>query len=208
MHDVETFATPKPTRLVERILELATDADSIVLDSFAGSGTTGHAVLKLNARDGGRRQCLLIEREAYAETLTAERLRRVMAGYGSGAAAVAGTGGAFGFYTLGAPLLDPDTGLLAAGTPWAVLAPYVWRAETGRPLEAAPVAPLLGRDGATAYYLHYDPAADSVLDRAWLRQHGVAAPAVVYADACLLDAAELAELGVAFRKLPRDLRAL
>ena len=73
--------TPKPVRLIERILELTTDKDSLILDSFAGSGTTAHAVLALNAKDGGKRRFILCETEAYADTLTAERVRRVIRGY-------------------------------------------------------------------------------------------------------------------------------
>jgi adenine-specific DNA-methyltransferase len=73
--------TPKPVRLIERILEITTDENSLVLDSFAGSGTTGHSVLALNAKDGGNRQFILCEMENYADDLTAERLRRVIKGY-------------------------------------------------------------------------------------------------------------------------------
>jgi len=73
--------TPKPVPLLERVLDLACSPDSIVLDSFAGSGTTAHAVLKANARDGGARRFLLVESEDYAERLTAERVRRVINGY-------------------------------------------------------------------------------------------------------------------------------
>jgi adenine-specific DNA-methyltransferase len=73
--------TPKPTRLIQRILEIATDKDSLILDSFAGSGTTAHAVLALNAKDGGNRRFILVETESYADTLTAERVRRVAQGY-------------------------------------------------------------------------------------------------------------------------------
>ena len=75
------FETPKPTALVERVLEIATEEDSIVVDSFAGSGTTAHAVLSLNAKDGGNRKFLLVECEDYADTLTAERVRRIISGY-------------------------------------------------------------------------------------------------------------------------------
>ena len=75
------FATPKPTRLIDRVLELATDRDSIILDSFAGSGTTAHSVLATNARDSGNRRFILVEGESYANTLTAERVRRVIKGY-------------------------------------------------------------------------------------------------------------------------------
>lgn len=77
----DVFVTPKPTSLIQRILELGTDEDAIVLDSFAGSGTTAHAVLAQNAKDGGNRKFILVECEGYADTLTAERVRRVIEGY-------------------------------------------------------------------------------------------------------------------------------
>ena len=75
------FATPKPTALLERILEIAADDDSLILDSFAGSGTTAHAVLKANTKDNGTRRFILVEGEPYADTLTAERVRRAINGY-------------------------------------------------------------------------------------------------------------------------------
>ena len=75
------FATPKPVRLLDRILSIATQPDSLVLDSFAGSGTTGQAVLRLNQRDNGYRRFILVECEDYADELTAERVRRVINGY-------------------------------------------------------------------------------------------------------------------------------
>ena len=75
------FATPKPLLLLQRILELATDESSIILDSFAGSGTTAHAVLSANKRDGGNRRFVLVECMNYADNVTAERVRRVINGY-------------------------------------------------------------------------------------------------------------------------------
>jgi adenine-specific DNA-methyltransferase len=75
------FDTPKPKKLLERILDVATNPASLILDSFAGSGTTAHAVLAANARDGGNRRFILVEGEDYADTLTAERVRRVINGY-------------------------------------------------------------------------------------------------------------------------------
>ncbi|MGO8837556.1 MAG: site-specific DNA-methyltransferase [Limisphaerales bacterium] len=77
----DIFITPKPTSLVQRILTLGTKKNSIILDSFAGSGTTAHAVLALNKKDGGNRKFILVETEDYADTLTAERVRRVIEGY-------------------------------------------------------------------------------------------------------------------------------
>ncbi|MGH8729456.1 MAG: site-specific DNA-methyltransferase [Burkholderiales bacterium] len=77
----ELFVTPKPVGLVERILSIATRPDSLVLDSFAGSGTAAHAVLTANKKDGGNRRFILVECEDYADRLTAERVRRVINGY-------------------------------------------------------------------------------------------------------------------------------
>lgn len=75
------FDTPKPVRLVSRVLDIASNPDAIILDSFAGSGTTAHAVLEANKRDGGNRKFILVEMEDYADKLTAERVRRVINGY-------------------------------------------------------------------------------------------------------------------------------
>ncbi len=81
LKDQESTITPKPVALIERILELASEPDSLILDSFAGSGTTAHAVLKANAKDGGNRKFILVEGEHYADKLTAERVRRAIKGY-------------------------------------------------------------------------------------------------------------------------------
>jgi adenine-specific DNA-methyltransferase len=75
------FITPKPVKLIERVLQIFSEPDSIILDSFAGSGTTAHAVLAANQKDGGNRRFILVESEHYADTLTAERVRRVINGY-------------------------------------------------------------------------------------------------------------------------------
>ncbi len=79
--DTVQFATPKPTSLIGAILEIGANETALILDSFAGSGTTAHAVLKANAKDGDTRRFILVESEAYADTLTAERVRRASLGY-------------------------------------------------------------------------------------------------------------------------------
>lgn len=81
MGQADVFDTPKPTRLIERILQIATGPNDIILDSFAGSGTTAHAVLNLNKADGGKRRFILVEMEDYADSITAERVKRVIQGY-------------------------------------------------------------------------------------------------------------------------------
>jgi adenine-specific DNA-methyltransferase len=77
----ELFITPKPVELVERVIEIGAADNALILDSFAGSGTTAHAVLKANAKDGGHRRFILVEGEDYADRLTAERVRRAIKGY-------------------------------------------------------------------------------------------------------------------------------
>ena len=75
------FAFPKATHFMARVLDLCANENALILDSFAGSGTTAHAVLAANERDGGNRKFILVEGEDYADTLTAERVRRVINGY-------------------------------------------------------------------------------------------------------------------------------
>ncbi|MDC4865534.1 site-specific DNA-methyltransferase, partial [Acinetobacter baumannii] len=107
----ENFDYPKPVSLIETLLFSFSNKNALILDSFAGSGTTAHAVLKLNAQDGGNRRFILCEMMDYAESITAERVRRVMEGYGEGNKKVEGLGGSFDFYELGDALFS-ESGLL------------------------------------------------------------------------------------------------
>lgn len=102
----DVFVTPKPVQLLDRILQIASSKDAIVLDSFAGSGSTAHAVLALNKQDGGKRKFILVECEDYAQSLTAERVRRVIKGVpkAKDEDLKNGLGGNFGYYTLGEEL--------------------------------------------------------------------------------------------------------
>lgn len=205
LHDVDLkFDTPKPVALIERILEIASESDSIVLDSFAGSGTTAQAVNNLNKQDGGNRKFILIEMEDYAETITAERVKRVIKGY----AGNEGTGGSFDFYTLGQPLFMEDGNLNeAAGL--AKIRAYVWYTETGQPLEekAHEDSPaFMGQLNQTAYYFNYQPDETTALDHAFLATLKTkAAQYVIYADNCLLPTEYLAKHKIIFKKIPRDL---
>ena len=100
------FPQPKPTKLVKFLLAILRRKDAIVLDSFAGSGTTAHAVLALNKEDGGNRKFILVECEKYADTTTAERVRHVIKGVPAARdqSLQEGLGGTFTYYTLGAPV--------------------------------------------------------------------------------------------------------
>ena len=127
------FDTPKRTEFVKRLIDMATDEDSLVLDSFAGSGTTAHAVLALNKSDGGKRKFILVECEDYADSITAERVRRVISGV-PGARDVAlrdGLGGSFTFCALGAPI-DEEAMLTGEALPeFGALANYLLYVSTG-----------------------------------------------------------------------------
>ena len=152
------FATPKPAQLIQRILQIATDHDSLVLDSFAGSGTTGHAVLKQNAEDGGRRRFILVEMDAgIASQVTAERVRRVSSGYTNAKGqAVEGLGGGFQFCRLSAEPLFTAEGQIRADVTFAQLAEFVWFAETGTAYPGPADSPLLGAHAGRAVYLLYN----------------------------------------------------
>lgn len=104
----KTFDYPKSVALIESVVQAITKDADIILDSFAGSGTTAHAVLNMNKADGGHRKFILVEMMDYADSITAERVKRVIKGYGEGKNAVEGTGGNFSFYDLGEPLLMGD----------------------------------------------------------------------------------------------------
>ena len=207
------FATPKPHELIEQILRIATDKDSIVLDSFAGSGTTAHAVLNMNKEDGGNRRFILVEMMEYAETVTAERVKRVISGYGQGDKAVAGTGGGFGYYELGEPLMNGD--VLNEDLPVEKIREYVWHTETrgtGNVQQVTDVGSdpyLLGAVDETAYYFCYEKAKKVTLNRALLRRLKTKAERyVIYADICLIEAAELKKMNIVFKKIPRDITRL
>ena len=221
----KAFDTPKPPRFLQRILQIASDKDSLILDSFAGSGTTAHAVLKQNAEDGGNRRFILVEMdEAIARDVTAERVRRVVGGYvNAKGEAVPGLGGGFQFCTLGKPLFDAR-GRIDPEVRFAELARFVWFAETGmgrslrrRRADAPDTAsPLLGVHEGRAIYLLYNGILKDrsieggnvlttpLLDA--LPPH--AGPKVIYAARSAIAEPRLRALGIVFKQLPYRLRVL
>ena len=203
------FETPKPTGIVEYCIEQAMDKDGIILDSFAGSGTTAHAVLNMNKVDGGNRKFILIEMMDYADTITAERVKRVIDGYGNGKQVVEGTGGSFSYYELGDTLME--NGNLNENVSINKIREYVYFTETKcRPNPINEDEPyLLGCHLVTAYYLYYDKKHITTLNREFL--HTVKTPSdsyVMYADLCTLSNAELEKYHITFKKIPRDISKL
>jgi adenine-specific DNA-methyltransferase len=209
------FDTPKPTSLLERIVQIATTKDSIVLDSFGGSATTGHAVLNINAQDGGSRRFILCEMMDYAETVTAERIRRVIDGYGDGTKFVSGTGGSFDFYTVGSPLFSEDKNL-NEDVGVEVIRDYVAYTEKipaeKRFTKDNPVSPYaLGATETALWVFHYERDQVTTLDLDFLGRLNLKSLSTrpeqftIYADKCALDKDFLYKHSVTFKRIPRDI---
>jgi site-specific DNA-methyltransferase (adenine-specific)/adenine-specific DNA-methyltransferase len=215
------FDNPKPTSLVQRILRLSGKGGSLVLDSFAGSGTTGHAVLAMNKADGGSRRFILVEMEEnVCRNVTAQRLSRVIEGYTTAKTngrkeEVPGLGGGFRYCTLGATLFD-ETGRIRHEVSFAELAAHVYFVETGEPIPKRRngQTPLLGVHNGTAVYLLYNgalkdksPDGGNALTRAVLaslpRHDG---PKVIYGTSCRLGSKRLREQRITFRQIPYEVR--
>ena len=204
------FDYPKPVRLLSRIFNLAASPDSIILDSFAGSGTTAHAVLNMNKVDGGKRKFILVEMMDYADSITAERVKRVIKGYGDGKNAVEGTGGDFTFYDLGQPLLLPN-GDLNEEIEVEKIREYVWYMETKVPLvKANSDNPYyLGKCRDTGYYFYYEKDSVTTLNHLFLSKITEKASGyLIYADLCAIPDEELKEYNITFKKIPRDIAKL
>ncbi|AEJ38632.1 Site-specific DNA-methyltransferase (adenine- specific) [Sulfobacillus acidophilus TPY] len=213
------FSYPKPPRLIERILSIATnpDEEDIVLDSFAGSGTTAHAVLEANSKDGGNRRFILIEMENYADTITAERVRRVIQGVPAAkdAALRNGLGGTFSYFELG-QAIDPE-GLLSGDAlpPYAELARYVFYTATGEPFQADRLVQrrwFIGESREYEVYLLYRPDLEALKSLALTLEFAQALgrpttpkKRLVFAPANFLPEAYLEEYRIEYAQLPYDI---
>jgi len=216
--DSSPFGTPKPERLIERIIHIATNPGDLVLDSFLGSGTTAAVAHKMGRRYIG------IEVGDHAVTHCAPRLKKVIEGEQGGISKSIGWtgGGGFRFYRLGEAVFGED-GALTPGIAFANLAAHVWFAETGHAPDRAPDGPLLGvREGVTVALLYNGvlgdkrPQGGNVLTRATLalirEALNQAAPGfegrlVVYGERSALSAATLEAEGIVFKQTPYDVRA-
>ncbi|WP_419565697.1 site-specific DNA-methyltransferase [Phascolarctobacterium succinatutens] len=203
------FDTEKNVLLIQRIIDWIVRPGEIILDSFAGSGTTAHAVLNMNKADGGNRKFICIEMMDYADTITAERVKRVINGYGEGKKTVDGTGGNFSYYELGEPLLVDDKLNDAVST--EKIREYIYYMETKQALpEATADEPmLLGVHHGAAYYFNYEKDASTTLNAAFLKSIKTQAEAyVIYADTCVLSENKLQQFHITFKKIPRDIARL
>ncbi len=221
----KVFAYPKPLSLVRSLVRASTRKSDLVLDSFAGTGTTGHAVLDLNAEDGGTRRFVLIEmEEGIARDITGERLRRAVNGYTfakpkGGTGTVAGLGSGFRHCALGEPLFAED-GHLCRAVKFNDLAHHVFFMETGEPLpkQTNGKSPLIGVCRETAYYLLYNgilgdksPNGGNVLTGAVLNRlptnpAGRDQPRVVLGEGCRLSAERLKREQITFKQIPYEIK--
>ena len=208
----DVFNTVKPTSLIRRILQIATDKDSIVLDSFAGSGTTAHAVLAQNKEDGGNRRFVLIECEDYVDAVTAERVRRVIRGVPSAKdpALKAGLGGSFSYFQLGAAMRQESL-LDGSNLPdYEKLAGYLFFTATGEEHDPAAVRKddwFIGRSRRYDVFLLYEPDIEKLKDMALTldlarKLPNSERPKLVFAPCKYLDREFLQKCRITFQQLP------
>ena len=208
----DVFNTVKPTSLIRRILQIATDKDSIVLDSFAGSGTTAHAVLAQNKEDGGNRRFVLIECEDYVDAVTAERVRRVIRGVPNAKdpALKAGLGGSFSYFQLGAAMRQESL-LDGSNLPdYEKLAGYLFFTATGEEHDAETMRKddwFIGRSRSYDVFLLYEPDIQKLKDMALTLDVARRLPSskrlkLVFAPCKYLDREFLQKYRITFQQLP------
>ncbi len=206
------FDTVKPVSLIKELLSHFEDG-VIILDSFAGSGTTGHAVLELNKEDGGNRKFILVEMEKnICRDITSERIRRVSQGYsykknGGEAVKVEGLGGGFEYVELGDTLFNSD-GTINEAVSFEDMARYVFFTETHTNLDKSGIkGNYLGEFADTSYFLLFDGIGKNVLDRRFLKELKTQKGGkVVYADKCLLDEDILEKHRIVFKQIPYQVK--
>ncbi|MCO5108840.1 MAG: site-specific DNA-methyltransferase [Burkholderiaceae bacterium] len=209
----EAFDTPKPERLLQRIIHIGSAPGDLVLDSFLGSGTTAAVAHKMGRRWIG------IETGEHARTHCLPRLRKVVDGEQGGISQAVGWpetgGGGFRFFRLGNAVFD-EQGRIREGIKFEHLAAHVWFSETGTPRPSrSRRSAFLGEHRGTGYYLLYNgilgdrsSGGGNVLTKKLLRDlPGFDGPRVIYGEACLLSGDRLRELSITFKQTPYDIKA-
>lgn len=217
------FEYPKSTELIANLVRIACKNDAIILDSFAGSGTTAHAVLSLNKEDGGNRKFILIECEDYADTITAERVRRVINGVENATNETIrnGLGGSFTYCTLGEPI--DEEGMLTGETlpTYEALADYIAYTATGSTLTSVVEQQdyCFGETNTLRFYLIYEPTLEflesnqSALNGERAEQIAkvckeTGKKAYVYAPQKFVSQKELTDMGITFCQLPYNIHRI
>jgi adenine specific DNA methylase Mod len=194
----KVFETPKPASLIKKIIKLSTDKDSIILDSFAGSGTTAQAVLELNKEDSGNRKFVLVELEKeIARKITAERVKRVSKNLK----------GSFNYMELDGTLFTASQAINPE-VKFNDLARYIFFTETNEHGdEKAIKGNFIGESNGTDYYLIFDPSKKCAIDTSFLNKMKKSdSRKVVYADKCLLDGDDLSKYNITFKQIPYEVK--
>ena len=218
------FENPKPVDLIAHLIALSSSQDDIILDSFAGSGTTAHAVLALNKLDNGNRKFILVECEDYADTITGERVRRVINGVpnASDATLQEGLGGSFTYCTLGEPM-NMEGMLTGDALPaFESLAAYLLHTASGVTCGAGQLTPknddgLFYTGDKTDYYMLYKPDLEFLCsNESMLTQNRAerirdaschnGKKATVYAPGKYISQKELTPMDITFCQLPHALQ--
>jgi adenine-specific DNA-methyltransferase len=214
------FDTPKPTCLIEWLIGLHADENAIVLDSFPGSGTTGHAVLSLNADDGGNRKFIMVECEDYADSVTAERIRRVIKGVPSAKdeALQEGLEGSFSFFEIGKPI-ELESILDGDSLPtYEELARYVFYTATGEEFDEKAIDKkkrFIGESRNYQVFLFYEPNIEKLKNLALTLEMAKNLPPLkkdkwrlVFAPTKYLDQDHLDQYRIVFAQLPFEIYEL
>ncbi len=211
------FPTVKPTTLVRVLIDLVCDQNDIILDSFAGSGTTAHAVLALNQEDGGNRKFILAECESYADEITGERIRRVIKGVpdAKDEALRKGLGGSFSYYELGEEL-EMDKILEGTDLPnYEELARYAFFTATGENWDESKMekdAYYIGSSSTFEVYMLYAPSKEKLKELALNLDFAIkvqnrfpSKQKLIFAPACFMEEYHLKEYGIRFAQLPFEI---
>ena len=207
------FSYPKPVVTIQKVVLSCTLANDIILDSFAGSGTTAHAVLDLNKEDGGNRKFILVEMEKdICRNITSERVRRVAKGYsykknGGETAKVKGLGGGFEYVELGEALFNSN-GMINERVSFEDMASYVFFTETHTNLDKNKIkGNYIGGFAETHYFLLFDGIGKNILDRNSLKElKAKEGKKIVYADKCLLGEEALEKHQIIFKQIPYQVK--
>ena len=195
------FDTPKPERLLKRVLFLASDPGDIVMDTFLGSGTTAAVAQKMN------RHFIGVELEDTAFTHVVPRLQKVVDGEQGGISKAEKWegGGGYKFYRLGDPLYDDD-GLLNKSVNVKELGAFIFYKETQTSIPENSAPPFLGTVDGISYYLLYSSDKDTCLNLASYKAlKAIDGKKVIYADICRMSAKKLKEEQIEFKQIPYDL---
>lgn len=197
--DTEYKNGKKPIRLIKQLIKFSTKDNDLILDSFAGSGSTGHAVMDLNAEEKSKRNFILVEMEDHvAEDVTAGRIKKSIEKHSYKED--------FEFCNLDKPLFDAK-GQIDESCSYEDLATYIYFTETQTNLEKKTIKkPFIGESHGTSYYLIYAGKDKNDLTRATIEKLKLTGPAVIYADRCLVDEDELEEKGIVFKQIPYEIK--